>query len=259
MSAIRTAAKSLFAAADVMRRSPPGPRVLIYHQVGTNHGHQMEVTLNDFRRQIDWLQSEREVVDLDTAWARWSEPASDRLAVLTFDDGYSDVFTSAFPILEDRGMSFVLYVSTSLIADDSASADGALTWSDIEKMLASGLMTLGAHTHGHPDLRSLRADEAEEELSTSDEILHRRLGVRPRHFAYPYGFWSESADPAVRERYHTAALGGSPRPESVPDPYLMHRYPVQLSDAFTFFKRRMTGGFWLEEALRRRLKGYDGP
>lgn len=108
MSVIRAAAKSLFAAADIVRRSPPGPRVLIYHQVGTNHGHQMEVTLDDFRRQIDWLHTEREVVDLDTARTRWREPASDRLTVLTFDDGYSDVFTAAFPILEDRGMPFVL-------------------------------------------------------------------------------------------------------------------------------------------------------
>jgi peptidoglycan/xylan/chitin deacetylase (PgdA/CDA1 family) len=181
------------------------------------------------------------------------------LAVLTFDDGYSDVFTTAFPILEDRGMPFVLYVSTGMIADDPASADGALTWSDIEKMLASGLMTLGAHTHGHPDLRSLLPEEVEEELSISDEVLHRRLGVRPRHFAYPYGFWSESADPAVRERYDTAVLGGSPRHEPVPDPHLLHRYPVQLSDGFALFKRRMRGGFWLEESLRRRIKGYSGP
>jgi len=259
MSAIRAAAKSLFAAADIVRRSPPGPRVLIYHQVGTNHGHQMEVTLEDFKRQIDWLHSEREVVDLDTARARWSEPGADRLAVLTFDDGYSDVFTTAFPMLEDREMPFVLYVSTSLIADDSASVDGTLTWSDLEKMLASGLMTLGAHTHGHPDLRSLRAEEVEEELSTSDDVLHRRLGLRPRHFAYPYGFWSESADASVRQRYDTAVLGGNPRPDVAPDPHLIHRYPVQLSDGFTFFKRRMSGGFWLEETLRRRLKGYTGP
>jgi peptidoglycan/xylan/chitin deacetylase (PgdA/CDA1 family) len=259
MSAIRAAAKSLFAAADIVRRSPPGPRVLIYHQVGTNHGHQMEVTLDDFQRQVDWLIAEREVVDLDTAVARWSEPNADQLAVLTFDDGYSDVFTTAFPILEDREVPFVLYVSTSLIADDAATGDGALTWSDLEKMLASGLMTLGAHTAGHPDLRSLRAEEVEEELSTSDDVLHRRLGLRPRHFAYPYGFWSESADGAVRRRYDTAVLGGSPRPDVAPDPHLIHRYPVQLSDGFTFFKRRMSGGFWLEETLRRRLKGYAGP
>ena len=262
MSAARTLGKSVFAAGDLFRRNPTGPRLLIYHQVGTDHGHQMEVTTENFVRQLDWLASEREVVDLTSAVQRWDEPGSDRLTVLTFDDGYRDVYTTAFPILLERRMPFILYLTTSLIADGSDpsdSADPRLSWHQVAEMIDSGLMAFGAHTHNHPDLRELSREQVATELEISDDIIETRLGRRSEHFAYPYGFWSESADYEVRQRYSTAVLGGAPAPASTPDPHLLHRYPVQLSDGFRFFKARVKSGLRLEESLRRRLKGYEGP
>lgn len=261
MSVIRGLSKTVFAAGDRFVRSPAGPRILIYHQVGTQHGHQMEVTLDAFTNQIAWLAAEREVVDLETALRRWDEPDSDRLVVLTFDDGYLDVFTTAYPILARHAMPFVLYISTSLIGESAEldSADPPLSWRHVQEMADSGLLTLGAHTHNHPDLRALSADEVSGELDESDRIISKRLGERPKHFAYPYGFWAETADGPVRERYETAVLGGSPRPSASPDPHLLHRYPVQLADGFTFFKARIEGGLRLEESVRRWVKRYDGP
>lgn len=262
MSLIRAAGKCVFAAGDLLKAPPEGPRLLIYHRVGTSHGYQMEVTLENFRKQLSWLGSNRQIVDLDTAWRSWGDPGSRYLTALTFDDGYRDLFTTAYPLMLDVACPFVLYLSTSFIAgsdDGAVSPPDALTWSDIEEMLASGLMTLGAHTHTHPDLRSLSEEEVEDELGTSDDIIERRLGLKPRHFAYPYGFWSESADRPVRRRYATAVLGGTPDPPAKPDPHLLHRYPVQLSDGFVFFKARLNRGFRMEESLRRRIKRYTGP
>lgn len=261
MSVVRGLSKAVFAAGDRFVRSPAGPRILIYHQVGTSHGHQMEVTLDAFTRQMSWLAANRDVVSLEDAVRRWEEPGSERLTVLTFDDGYHDVFTTAFPILRDRSMPFVLYVSSSLVGDPGEvdSAEVPLSWSEIREMHESGFLTIGAHTHSHPDLRTLTQDDVKAELERSDAIIEQRLGVRPRHFAYPYGFWSETADAPVRARYDTAVLGGSPSPASSPDPHLLHRYPVQLSDGFGWFKQRMRGGFRLEEKVRKLVKGYDGP
>ncbi|HEU4894610.1 MAG TPA: polysaccharide deacetylase family protein [Acidimicrobiia bacterium] len=261
MSLLRGMSKAVFAAGDRFVRSPAGPRILIYHQVGTSHGHQMEVTKEAFAEQLAWLATECEVVELTTALKRWEEPGSERLAVLTFDDGYRDVYTTAFPMLADREMPFLLYISTGLVGQAAGEmrSEEALDWPDISAMVDSGLLTVGAHTHSHPDLRSLSSDEVSKELETSDQIIFERLGASPRHFAYPYGFWSATADELVRGRYETAVLGGSPSPSAHPDAHLLHRYPVQLSDGFTWFKQRMSGGFRLEEALRKRLKGYEGP
>jgi peptidoglycan/xylan/chitin deacetylase (PgdA/CDA1 family) len=223
----------------------------------------MEVRLGDFRRQLGWLVANRQVVDLAQALARWADSGSERLVVLTFDDGYRDTYTTAFPLLHDLGLPFTLYLATdsietgrSLGPEEKAEP---LSWDQIGTMLESGLVTVGAHTHRHLDLRHLNADGVEHELGTSDDLIERRLGVAPAHFAYPWGFWSPSAHPAVSRRYTSAALGGSARPSPKPEPHQIHRYPVQLSDGFRFFEPRLRGGFRLEESIRRRLKGYTGP
>ena len=255
--------KTIFTVGDLLGSRPSGPRVLIYHQVGAGLGRQMEVTLDDFTRQLDWLVDNREIVDLTTAISRWPDPGSERLVVLTFDDGYRDTYEVAFPLLEERGCQFTLYLSTEHI-ENPISRNGvdvapALTWPQVRAMVGSGLGVVGAHTHTHADLRRLAADEIEVELDRSDSLIEDRVGIRPAHFAYPWGYWSSEAEPFVKARYASAVLGGSPKPSAIPDVHRIHRYPVQLSDSFTFFRSRLSGGLRMEESLRRRLRGYRGP
>lgn len=261
MSLLRSISKPLFAVADRLVDAPHGPRILIYHQVGAGLGRQMEVTPSDFEWQLQWLSENCDVVDLDTAASRWHESDTDRLVVLTFDDGYMDTYTTAWPLLREFGFPFTLYLSTEHIGGAGLSGrDQPLGWGEIESMMSSGRLTLGAHTHRHTDLRTVTTDQAEEELETSDGIIDSRLGVRPRHFAYPWGYWSESADPVVRRRYVTATLGAPPlrRPSSY-DPHMIYRFPVQLSDGRRWFRARLSRGLVFEEELRRRIRRYRGP
>jgi hypothetical protein len=256
MSLVRQAAKALFAAADFTVPSLPGPRILIYHQVGAETGKQTDLALSDFAWQVDWLATNREVVELEIAIGRWDEPGSDRLAVVTFDDGYRDTFTTAFPILSGHKIPFTLYLSTERIGSGD---ERFLDWDQIGIMLESGLLTIGSHTHTHADLRHLDEEKILNEIGEADNIIQRRLGIAPNHFAYPWGYWSEPADRIVRERYHSAALGAACRAGSGMDTHRLHRFPVQLSDGKRWFRPRLKGGFVVEERVRRRLRGYRGP
>ncbi len=132
-----------------------------------------------------------------------------------------------------------------------------LTWAQINEMLDSGLMTLGAHTHEHLDFRSIGAAQIESEVGQSNDLIVSRTGVTPRHFAYPWGYWSEEGDAAVRGAYVSATLGSGPPVHASTDPFLLNRVPVQLSDGMLFFKRKMTTGMRLEDRLRRKLSGYS--
>ena len=100
--AAKQAVKLAAAAGDMVLGPMPGPKILIYHQVGAGTGLEMEVSAEDFRRQLDWLSANGEVVDLATAIASRDLPASSRMFVLTFDDGYADVYRHAFPLLRER-------------------------------------------------------------------------------------------------------------------------------------------------------------
>lgn len=259
----RLFAKSAFAAADLASGTAPGPRILIYHQVGSGIGRQMEVTKPAFRNQIDWMEDNGEIVDLGTALAQRSGPRSFKQFVLTFDDGYHDVFSNAWPLLRDRAIPFTIYLTTDPVESRVPLTPGGkadpLAWSEIREMLDSGLLTLGAHTHTHADLRVCDAGEITAEIERSNELIAQRTGVEPLHFTYPWGYWTESADRIVRSAYDSATLGSGSPVTSNTDVFKVNRIPVQLSDRSFFFKRKMAGGMRLEDAVRRRITRYEGP
>ncbi len=260
---VKQTVKTLAAAADPVFPAFTGPRLLVYHQIEAGLGREMEVTESAFLQQMAWLQEHHEVVSFEEAWRRRGEPESQRLVVLTFDDGYDDMVRRAFPVLERHGLPFVLYVTTHPTESGEPLLPGGsadpCTWDQIEMMASTGLMTLGAHTHRHPDLRALSVEEVRQDLGTSNEILRRRMGMVPKHFCYPYGFWSDTAHGAVTQFYDTAVLGSGKPLGPDTDPLLIPRVPVQLSDGMVWFKRKLASGLQLEDRIRRRYKGYTGP
>lgn len=262
MSAIRAAAKTVFAAVDLVLPRLRGPRILIYHQVGSGRTHEMNVTTEAFRRQLDWMQSHGEIVSLDEAVKRRGEPGADRLFVLTFDDGYRDVVVNAFPLMSAERIPFTLYLTSGPVENPEefpAWPGDALTWDQVRLMIDSGLVTVGAHTHTHPDLRQLTKSTVIEELDRSNELITRHTGVVPEHFTYPKGWWSRVADQEVRSRYTTATLGGGKPITEESDLHRLNRLPVQRSDLGMIFNRKTKTGARGEERLRRLVRGYDGP
>lgn len=257
----RRALKAALAAPELAANRRPGPRILIYHQVGANLGREMEIATGMFATQIDYLETEGSIVSLNDAIARMGTPDDDRLFVLTFDDGYADMHANAFPLLRERSIPFTLYITTLPMDESTVSQPGAspLTWGQVEEMLESGLATIGAHTHSHPDLRHLSADAVALELDESNSLIQDRLGIEPRDFAYPKGWWSASAELEIRARYATAVLGEGPPNSRVTDPYRLHRVAVQKSDGMRFFKRKLATGLVLEDRLRRIVRSYHGP
>jgi peptidoglycan/xylan/chitin deacetylase (PgdA/CDA1 family) len=257
----RKGSKALFAAADLVMGSWPGPRVLIYHQVRPNPQRQMEVSVEAFEAHLFWLRANAKVVDLEEAIIKRGHPEAHKLFVLSFDDGYADLFDTVYPSLDESAMPFTLYLSTKHVESQQPMSPGSqpLTWDQIGKMAEGGLMTLGAHTHEHMDLRHASVNQIEDDLGRSNRLIKDRVGIDPIHFAYPWGYWSPLADTVVRKHYQTAALGGGRPLTSETDPFLIHRLPVQRSDEVFFFRRKAKRGMRLEEKVRRLVRGYDGP
>ncbi|CAN5321654.1 N/A [soil metagenome] len=259
----RRASKLVFTAADPFLGDFPGPRILIYHQIGAGLGRQMEVTERAFVDQMDWLADRYQVVELEAALARRGDPGSSRLVVLTFDDGYEDFYRLGFPVLQRHGMPFTLYLTTHPVESREPLLAGGgadpVTWDQVEAMAESGLMTLGAHTHRHPDLRTIGTDQVEDDLGTSDDLVARRMGTAPAHFTYPFGWWSPQAHPVVARRYASATVGSGPPVTTATDLLRVNRIPVQLADGVLFFKRKLRKGLQMEDRVRRRIAGYDGP
>lgn len=65
-----------------------------------------------------------------------------------------------------------------------------MNWNELRSLSAHPLVSLGAHTVGHLNLKRLDAADALHEMAESAKIIARETGIRPAHFAYPYGFAS---------------------------------------------------------------------
>jgi peptidoglycan/xylan/chitin deacetylase (PgdA/CDA1 family) len=127
---------------------------------------------------------------------------------LTFDDGIRSVFTEALPILRSHSAPAHLFLTTDVVGMTNrwpSQPSGAplfemLHWREIEALQGAGIH-IEAHTASHPDLRQISDDAFWAECDRADETIASMLGVRPRYFAYPYGFNDMRVRSFARERY----------------------------------------------------------
>lgn len=166
--------------------------ILMYHRINVTTSatpaasRGLTVHPADFARQMLWLKrrgyrpvTQREVFD---ALFR-GRPLGPRPVLITFDDGYRDVFYRASPVLKRFGFRATAYVISGRI---SAGDPSFLTWPLLKALEERGI-EIGSHTVDHRDLTSLPAQDALAELTQSRLVLERELGHPVQWLAYPFG------------------------------------------------------------------------
>jgi peptidoglycan/xylan/chitin deacetylase (PgdA/CDA1 family) len=113
----------------VQRRAVGGRRVLIlsYHRVVADFAQEAKRSLyslnieqKTFRRHLEVLQESHDIVPLEDALSvlDGTRQAARDVATLTFDDGYRDVYSHAFPIMRDLRVPGVVYVPSGFVGTD---------------------------------------------------------------------------------------------------------------------------------------------
>jgi peptidoglycan/xylan/chitin deacetylase (PgdA/CDA1 family) len=174
----------------------PRVTVLLYHRVSDDVRDNLTVGVAQFDRQMALLRRHCKVLSLDETLALETVPASDRpLVCVTFDDGYLDNFTHAFPILLRHGIAAAFFVSTGMIGTerpfphDVRRGDArppTMTWDQVRRMHDRGF-TIGSHSVTHIDCVKEPETTVADELDRSLHDLRQRLGLADVYFAYPYG------------------------------------------------------------------------
>ena len=236
----------------VTRRRPGDVVILLYHRVA-GVGGEIDNPPALFERQLADLAEHERVLTLDQAL----DADAGGGVVVTVDDGYRDFSDTVVPLLVRYQVPALLYLATGLVAGEGPGPDDpdALTWAQLAEAVATGLVTVGAHTHGHTDLSRASEQVCRDEMARSRELVEDRLGVACRHFAYPWAVASATADRVARELFDSAALDAwrSNRAGAV-DPWRLGRTPVLASDGMAFFRAKVKGRLD-GEALAYRLLG----
>jgi peptidoglycan/xylan/chitin deacetylase (PgdA/CDA1 family) len=185
----------------------PKALILMYHNIGIPPKDarmpNLYVTPRMFRFQMWYLKASgfRVVSIQDLVDAVEAGDVRQDLAAITFDDGYSDFYINAFPVLKHHGFPSTVYIVSGLVGKDNTWDSKSEThlkrmmdWDQIAEVSKKNVQ-IGSHTRSHPPLTTLSSEALREELAGSKNDLENRLDQRIYHFCYPYG----DHDQRVRE------------------------------------------------------------
>jgi peptidoglycan/xylan/chitin deacetylase (PgdA/CDA1 family) len=152
-----------------------------------------------------------------------------RAVLLTFDDGYSDQFRYAFPILQQFGDRATFFVNTGTIGTPQH-----LTWHDIETMSRAG-MSIECHGVDHVDLASRGFAAQSYQIDRCMRALSAHLGSPVLAYAYPSGRFDARTVALERQADLLFGFTTDPRFQMHPaSPYEITRIRIisGMSDAY---------------------------
>jgi peptidoglycan/xylan/chitin deacetylase (PgdA/CDA1 family) len=163
-----------------------GLLVLNYHSV--QPGHDFSLAPEEFEKQMAYLKSNFRVVTNDGV------EGSGVRVLITFDDGYENNYTYAFPILQKYDLPTTIFLLTDfvfngqMINDNWAEYKGLkpLKKEQITEMSAKNI-TFGSHSKTHPRFSDLSTDQFIDEIVSSKKIIEQNIGKNVDTFAFPFG------------------------------------------------------------------------
>lgn len=182
-------------ASQVLTDSLP---ILVYHRItpaGSPATNRYRVSPEAFEGQLQYL---RDAGYYSVTLEEWHvamvtrKPLPGRAVLITFDGGYLDFLTYAWPLLKHYGFSATVF----LVVDEVGKSNGwdrvygkevsLLDWKQIHRLQDEGVR-FGSCSATHRPLTSLSLAEVVREGARSRAILNRAMGIPIKAFAYPYG------------------------------------------------------------------------
>lgn len=172
----------------------PAAVVLQYHHVSDSTPASTSTSPERFAMHLAVLeQSGFEIVRLDDLVESLvaGTPLPDRVAAITFDDGYRSIYDAAWPLLKRRGWPFTVFVNTE---PHDRRSPLFMSWAQLRELHAGGA-TIANHTvsHAHllgaPDQASGAAwrERVKAEITGAEARIREEIGVAPKLFAWPFG------------------------------------------------------------------------
>ena len=177
--------------------------VLNYHKIANEHK-SLSVTLDDFEQHMKWLQeygftciTPGQLYDFVANGADLPE----KPVLITFDDGYKDNYTNAFPIMKKYGMKGTIFVVTGFLGV----YDNYLTWDQAKELLEAGF-NIESHTYSHKSMTEASDEDITKELVKSRQTIKEKLGIDSDFMAYPTGTYNLHIAELVKEAGYKGAF-----------------------------------------------------
>lgn len=228
---------------NIVNRRYPCPipiPTLMYHRVADVSADRdpkgLSVSPSAFQNQMQALaDAEFRCISIEDAcsYFRAGKPAPERTFAITFDDGFDDFRTNAWPTLERLGFPATVFIVSGKTGADSdwrgqsgRMAARLMDWKEIRALQESGA-EFGGHTLTHQCLTDLDLQAARREILDCKHVLENELRREVKYFAYPFSAVAARERAIVQECEFAAAWGG---PKGPPDLFNLWRVCVRKSN-----------------------------
>jgi peptidoglycan/xylan/chitin deacetylase (PgdA/CDA1 family) len=247
------------AASGVVTRGQALP-ILMYHSIsddaeaGVGPYYRVATNPRRFAAQMQLLSELGYVgVSVEEALRTMSEGGAGRrrLVAITFDDGFRDFYTAAWPVLKSHKFSATMYLPTAFISSQRRSFRGreCMTWDEVRELRKQGVQ-FGSHTVNHPELYKLSWPQIVGEVEQSKECIEQELCEEVTSFGYPYAFPQQDARFVGQLKELLCARGyrncvttriGRVKPDD--DRFSLRRLPVNSCDDDALFAAKLDGHY----------------
>lgn len=178
----------------------PSSAILMLHNITDSPLLKKEILLSQDRFYLlidsfhNWASLESVIV----------KPSRSGLA-LTFDDGFEDVYSVAYPYLKAKKIPFTVFVTV-----EKLNSAGYLTSEQLCELSKDTLCTIGTHCVHHLPLAKMSKEEQRVELLDSKRKIEAAIGKPVRFMAFPYGSYNKTTLKILREThaYEAACIVG---------------------------------------------------
>ncbi len=214
--------------------------ILMYHYIrvppdyGSDRiGWGLSTSPDDFKQQMNYLDEHgyhpitlTELRD----YLKGNRSLPDRPVVLSFDDGYADLYSQAFPVLKRHHFRAVAYIVSGFVGRSGVN----VMPDQVREMDAYGI-EIGAHTVNHVDLTKAGGSLGNE-VSGSKAALEALVGHPVLDFCYPSGRYNGEVIQAVQAAgFDSATTTESGATHTLNDRFAWSRVRVSGSESLDDF------------------------
>lgn len=221
--------------------------ILMYHYINDEEPHRSKLGVSPatFEKQMRFLRRHNyNVITLEELanLIAGKNKIPRKTVAITFDDGYLDNYTNAYPVLKKYNIPATIFVVINRIGK-RLGGDDYMSWQQIKDLAESGLITIGSHSISHPNLSEIESeDKLQYEMLESKKILEEGLRKRVDFFSYPFGGVNIKVRASAARAGYKACVGTNfPRDYPNDDIYALKRLRISENSSNLFV-------FWVESS-----------